>query len=63
MENKIYKVTYKVNGRNMSKKFDSFIDAEEVYITRCRDSRCSDVDIKCLVNGIEKYIPSYMFSF
>lgn len=59
---KTYKVTYKINGRNMSRTYDCFIDAKDFYISKCRDRRCEDVDIKCFQNGIEKYIPYYMFS-
>lgn len=47
----------------MSRTFDCFMDAEDFYISKCRDSRCENVDIKCFQYGIEKFIPSYMFSF
>ena len=39
------------------------MDAETFYINHCRDFRCENVTIKCIVDGVEKYIPSYMFSF
>lgn len=63
MEKKVYKVVYRVNGRNVSRKFDCMMDAEDFYVAKCRDFRCDSVDIQCFRNGVRIGIPSYMYSF
>lgn len=56
MKTKFYKVTYKIGDRKMSKTFDCSMDAEEFYISKCRDFRCRDIEIKCVIDGVEKYM-------
>lgn len=62
MEKKVYLLMFQQSGRNYTRRFDCFMDAEDVYLSKCRDARASDVVLKCYRGGREVDIPAYMWS-